>query len=548
MSLTRNLVPFSFAGLLCLTLSFSPSFLVAQTKHALLVAVGKYELPDKLGTLKYPEADARAIQGILTREDGSGYQVTLLLGPDATRARILEELEKISKEGKAGGHLILGFFGHGVQFGADAYFCPYDTNVRQVVNADGQKEWIGNKPLLEPDPATMVPMREMLAAMDLSKAGSKLLLADCCRENPNGARGITSRAFGSELRLSDLPNNTAAFFACDRDELAYELDELGHGVFTKAFLDALANSERPTANELSVTVSRGVTNILASQNKTQTVKPLVSGVIDLGIINIVGPVGSGAPDMQRSGVAPTLTEPSAEIATIRNSIDLQLVPIPAGKFRMGSPTTEAGRYSDEPPREVTISRGFHMSVTEVTQSQYQAVMGSNPSIVRQPQHPVENVTWQEAVRFCEALSNRPEEKAAGRSYRLPTEAEWEYAARASQTTRFHFGDELERLSDFAWFKSNSDGNTPQAVKQKQPNAFGLYDMYGNVYEWCSDWYVKLPSGAATDPQGPTTGGERVMRGGSFRDDAKFLRSAARMSYPPQEAKAFCGFRVVMEER
>ncbi|XZE18018.1 SUMF1/EgtB/PvdO family nonheme iron enzyme [Pirellulaceae bacterium SH449] len=533
---------FSFFLLACSALHSDAS---AQTKHALLVAVNDYSRSDYLKSLRYAELDAIAIRDILVRDDGSGYEVTLLLGVEATKNRILQELEAIANAGTPEGQLILGFFGHGVQYGADAYFCPYDTKLRQVINKDGQKEFDGNRPLLEPDPESLVPMKEMLAAMAVANVRSRLLLADCCRENPNAARGgVETRAFGSGTKLSDLPNNSAAFFACDENEKAHELETVQHGAFTRAFLDAFSQSARPTANGLSADVPRGVSELLKAYNKKQNVKTLVNGLVDLGIVNTRPANSEGKVEMLPSSGAPKLMEPAAEVATIRNSVDMQLVPIPGGKFLMGSPESEEGRYKDERLRQVMISP-FYMSVTEVTQSQYEAVVGRNPSVVRGPQHPVESVTWDDAVKFCQILTERLEEKAAGRTYRLPTEAEWEYAARAGQPTTYHFGQQGNLLNDFAWNRNNAD--KPREVRAKKPNPFGLHDMYGNVYEWCSDWYTAdLDRQAGQDPKGPSSGTERVVRGGSFREDSRMMRSAARLSYPAKEAKAFCGFRVVME--
>ena len=539
--LTKHLVLIVALALLVL-----PSVVHAQSKLALLVAVDEYSRSDYLKKLSFAEKDATAIRDILIREDGSGYKVTLLLGPEATRERILQELEKIAQTEGAGGHLILGFFGHGVQYGADAYFCPYDAKLRQVINKDGQKQFDGNRPLLEPDPASLVTMKEMLGAMAVPNVRSRLLLADCCRENPNAARGVVgTRAFGTGTKLSDLPNNSAAFFACDENEKAHEVEGVGHGAFTKAFLDAFAESARPTANGLSADIPRGVTELLKPYKEKQNVKTLVNGLVDLGIVNSRPTAKAPMAEMSTSSTAPKLVEPPTALVTVRNVIDMQLVPIKGGTFQMGSPELEEGRYSrDEKARQVTISP-FYLSVSEVTQSQYAAVMGKNPSVVRGPQHPVESVSWEDAVRFCQVLSDRPEEKAAGRSYRLPTEAEWEYAARAGQSGPYHFGNQVKLLNDFAWNRANSD--QPREVKTKQPNAFGLHDMYGNVYEWCSDWYTpELDRQAGQDPKGPTTGTERVVRGGSFREEAKMMRSAARLSFPPKEARAIFGFRVVME--
>ena len=170
-----------------------------------------------------------------------------------------------------------------------------------------------------------------------------------------------------------------------------------------------------------------------------------------------------------------------------NSIGMKLRLIPAGEFMMGSPGTESGREDDETQHRVSITKPFYLGVTEVTQEQYQKVMGTNPSYFKGPQNPVETVSWADAVEFCRKLSAMPAEKTAGHVYRLPTEAEWEYACRAGTTTAYSFGDDASRLGDYGWFGGNSDSKTHQ-VGEKKPNAWGLYDMHGGVYEWCQDRY------------------------------------------------------------
>ncbi len=229
------------------------------------------------------------------------------------------------------------------------------------------------------------------------------------------------------------------------------------------------------------------------------------------------------------------------------------VKIPAGTFMMGSPTTESGRDSDEGPQhQVTISKGFELQATEVTQGQWVAVMGSNPSDFKSPQdcpgehvesggvrmcpnNPVQQVSWNMAQEFIQKLNSRGD----GYRYRLPTEAEWEYAARGG-TTGPYAGD----LEAMAWYDQNSGGMT-HPVAKKQANAWGLYDMHGNVWEWTADWYASsYSSGAVTDPTGPSTGSNRVVRGGGWDYGARFCRSAFRHNLSPDDRGGNLGFRLL----
>jgi formylglycine-generating enzyme required for sulfatase activity len=234
-----------------------------------------------------------------------------------------------------------------------------------------------------------------------------------------------------------------------------------------------------------------------------------------------------------------------------------MVFIPPGTFRMGSPTNEVDRYDWEGPQTaVTISRGFWMGKYLVIQGDYLAVVGSNPSYFTSANgysddltRPVEMVSWFEATNYCGALTQR--ERAAGRIatnsvYRLPTEAEWEYACRGWTSTRFSYGDDpgYTNLSNYAWYWDNS-GETTDAVGQKLPNPWGLYDMHGNVWEWCQDWYGDYAGGIAVDPQGPPTGSLRVIRGGDWGSGAWLCRSAYRINFNPDIRSLYIGFRVVL---
>jgi formylglycine-generating enzyme required for sulfatase activity len=237
--------------------------------------------------------------------------------------------------------------------------------------------------------------------------------------------------------------------------------------------------------------------------------------------------------------------------------------IPPGTFRMGSPTNEVDRLDNEGPQTaVTISRGFWMGKYEVTQGEYLAVMGSNPSsFPGDPNRPVETLSWDDATNYCSQLTQQ--ERTAGRIatnsvYRLPTESEWEYACRGWTSTRFSYGDDAgyTNLTSYAWFFDNSglmaqplppeSAITTHPVGQKLPNPWGLYDMHGNVWEWCQDRYGDYPGGIALDPQGPATGLSGVVRGGDYISYAKSCRSAQRRDlFDLHHKQVLIGFRVLL---
>lgn len=226
-----------------------------------------------------------------------------------------------------------------------------------------------------------------------------------------------------------------------------------------------------------------------------------------------------------------------ELPEITNSIGIRMKLIPAGTFRMGGVVGEL-------PHQVTLTKPFYLGVHEVTNAQWKAVMDSVPSTRKDVDGPVEQVSWEDAVDFCRKLSEHPQEKREGRVYRLPTEAEWEWACRAGTTTSYSFGDDESVLSDYGWFTGNS-GDQTHPVGKKKPNPWGLYDMYGNVWEWCSDWHDFYPVGAATDPQGPAESTERVLRGGACVSRAGYCQSAYRRRDDPSLRNLDVGFRLAL---
>ena len=219
---------------------------------------------------------------------------------------------------------------------------------------------------------------------------------------------------------------------------------------------------------------------------------------------------------------------------------------PPGTFTMGSPASEEGRFDNETQHQVTLTRGFWMLETEVTQNMWESVMGNNPSQFKGVKLPVERVTWEDCQKFIEQLNTiltgTPVPDLAGTpgtdfKFSLPTEAQWEYACRAGTTTAYHFGNSLSAE------QANINGNQTRDVGSYPANAWGLKDMHGNVWEWCQDWYGDYPSGAVTDPTGAERGSNRVLRGGSWGDAAQICRSAYRVSRDPAYRSIRVGLRL-----
>lgn len=293
-----------------------------------------------------------------------------------------------------------------------------------------------------------------------------------------------------------------------------------------------------------------------------------SAVLTASVLALVFVVGQfsgtarGADDAKKPAA-------TATPQTVVNSIGMRLVLIPAGEFQMGASESEVGSRVDERPvHRVRITRPFLLDSHEVTQEEYQKVMGINPSNfcstgdgarkvkgIDTRQFPVEQVSWTDAVAFCEKLSALPEEQKAGRVYRLPTESEWQYACRAGTTTPFHYGTALGAAD------ANINGNFPYGgaprskmlgrtakVGSYKPNAFGLYDMHGNVSEMTGDWYARFyfAESPMDDPPGAEKGGDRVVLGGGWGTDAARCRSAFRRSNAPSGKASYFGFRVAAD--
>jgi len=266
----------------------------------------------------------------------------------------------------------------------------------------------------------------------------------------------------------------------------------------------------------------GIILIISTQETevSSTFTPSATGIID---------VKSGK--MARISVAEDI---AAEVIAF---LEKEMVLIPAGKFKMGSPASEKGRSDDEKQHEVTLTNPFYLGKYEVTQEQWESVMGKDPNDTKGAKLPVTDVSWNDCQEFIKKLNAK-----TNGGYRLPTEAEWEYACRAGTTTSYSFGDEITPKD--ANYNESQIGRKPAIVGSYRPNAFGLYDMHGNVWEWCNDWHGYLQDGEATDPMGPSTRKGPALRGGSFANVDSVVRSSARLDYGgPHSGQDNFGFRL-----
>jgi formylglycine-generating enzyme required for sulfatase activity len=542
-------------------------------KYALLIGVRKYD-PKTLRPLPYSENDINDLAAVLERTGYSHDDITILtesvgagdfqllpLGKNIrARLGIPEKPGQPFKRGLALGPLdasdsiIVGLAGHGCQFDpeGESYFCPMDADLT--------------------DESSLIPFSDIARALDGCKAGLKLLLVDACRNNPQilanraGERPVVDLPSLSRPFVKNPPGGTALFFSCSPGEVAFEDPDVKHGIFFDHVikgLDGEADRDgdgKVDVSELAAFAPKEVALHVARKYRVEQTVQVVSNV--RGAAALV--------DLGRSGLAKALT----------NSIGMKLVLIPAGEFMMGAADGEPEAEDREKPQHrVRISRPFYLGAHEVTQRQYWDVTGTNPSWFSADGggkdkvagnetggYPVEQVSWFDAVSFCNKLSEKEGltlryalegdrvELRTGTGYRLPTEAEWEYACRAGTETPFAFGPRLSQteanfngLGTYNGSARGTSGVVTTVVGSYRPNAFGLYDMHGNVSEWCWDGYEgeDYAGSASVDPAvEPNASTQRVSRGGSWSIDPQCARSAYRIGNDPAARHAGQGFRVV----
>lgn len=498
---------------------------VFAANYAVLVGVEQYEHP-KLREpvpLKYPIEDVTELGDILKQ---SGYEVVLLTDDTGktnralrpTNANVDTQVKAVLRKCQKSDTVILAFAGHGLQFAGqnDAYFCPLDA-----------------RPFSD-EADSLVSISGIHRQLEKSFAGVKIIFIDACRNDPDPGRG---RGLDADSAPPP-PKGVGAIFSCSAGQRAFEHDDLKHGVFFDTLLSGMRSDARDRRGEvtfegLALHVRREVPRRVAE----------------------LFPMREQLPNLKADlvGIPPVLLSAIPQ-AVITNSIGMKLRLILAAEFMMGSPENELGREDDEHQHRVRISQPFYLQTTEVTQRQWESVMGTTPwqddefGLFREgSEYPAVSVRWNDTVEFCRKLSAKERLEC-----RLPSEAEWEYACRAASRSAYSFGDN-STLKDYAWFGGNATAVNEEyahRVGLKRPNDWGLYDMHGNVAEWCSDRYDSdyYKSSPLSDPRGPSFGSWRLVRGGSWDTRLESARSADRSSTSAGYRSCHVGFRVLRSSK
>jgi formylglycine-generating enzyme required for sulfatase activity len=520
-------------------------------KVALLVGPSTY-LHD-FGKLNYTARDVEALAVVL--RDGGFDEVVVLTDPPegknpATRANVLDRLEKLvakqpnpANNVRQGDVVMVVLSGHGLELDVpdpekpgktrrEAFFAPVDGNKGK--------------------PDTLVSLGHLVNDVLAPCGGRNLLLVDACREiyDPNKGRGIGGRSVS-------LTGQTAVLFSCSTGELSFEADEVKHGVFTHAVLE-VAKEVREAGRPLSWA---GLIARVEERMGTDAVKKLIPAGQTQTPVLAAGQVPATELLASRDDAARELA-PGERLEEFEYVVEggkrkgkrrvlavdlgggqtMEFVRIPKGTFLMGSPDGEKDADANEKPqRRVEVTRDFYLGKYEVMQAQYKAVTGASPSRSKGDRLPVEAVSWNDSVAFCEALS-----KKVKRTVHLPTEVQWEYACRAGTTTPFHFGSRLN--GDLANSNRGLMGKTAD-VGSYPANPWGLHDMHGNVYEWCRDYYGPYDKvEGVNDPIQLTKQSEniRIIRGGNTDTRDWVCRSARRgWHMPDRNDLNNCGFRVCL---
>jgi formylglycine-generating enzyme required for sulfatase activity len=514
---------------------------------ALVIGNGSYRHTDSMPKLANPPNDADDMATALRR---FGFEV--VAKKNLTKEEMDEAITDFGRKIADSDAALFYYAGHGLQVKGQNYMVPVDANIDSEAKV----------------PYRAVNVNLLLDEMDSSRSWVNIVMLDACRNNPISGkfRSGSSRGLAPP---STMPKGTVVVYATDPGNVA--ADGSGrNGLFTAGLLTAFRGSDLTLAGVLT----RASEEVERNSNQQQT--PYINGPATVQkrfAFNMTSP--SSMTDLQPSEYRPeplkpvpvaepakkfklnpivveepppTPVEPrplpSVPVAEPRYVpptpkppavAEIEMINVPGGCFQMGD-TFGDGFASEKPLHEACVN-DFAIGKYEVTQGQWRKVMGNNPSNFSScgDDCPVEQVSWNDVQEFVRKLNSQ-----TGKRYRLPTEAEWEYAARSGGKQEKYSGGDY--VDDVAWYKDNSGGKT-HPVGQKRANGLGIHDMSGNVWEWVSDRYGDYSSGRQQNPQGPSSGSSRVNRGGSWGDDARYVRAASRSDFSPDVRRSYLGFRL-----
>ena len=512
-------------------------------RYALLIGVNRYAKPIK--SLQFCVKDMELLADCFEKTGIPKENIFLVTDDSPFELRptggvIRRQVETITSLAGPNDQLIVAFSGHGAMVNGESYLCPSDTDLKDK-NSIVSRDWVFEK-------------------LEKCRAKQKVFIIDACRDEIsfNGGKAVE----GAHTLDDPFGADTHGFIlisSCDKKQQSWEHPEIQHGVFTYFLAQGLSGEARNDRGYVSIiglfqyASSKTRSFVYRKFNMVQVPMFRQGGeMTDFYLAKVDRPFRPG--DFL---IKPFPTEQlkAGDKHVIKvNGVDFTFRYCPPGMFMMGSPTSEAERLDEEKQHKVTLTKGFWILETEVTVAMYKAYIDDiryesdvetdyswqesdsqdswlNPGFHQDDDHPVTNVSWSEAAGFCQWLS-----KKSGLNFTLPTETQWEYACRAGTT-----GAYAGVLDEMAWYNDNNGKTHP--VGKKKPNAWGLYDMHGNVWEWCLDCMADYPS-VATDPIAASYGSQRVLRGGGWNSLAGFCRSAFRFNNDPRNRNNNQGFRCV----
>jgi formylglycine-generating enzyme required for sulfatase activity len=491
-----------------LLLSYLIAFSAVAQERRLALVIGNKNYTE-IKPLANPINDARAMETALQE---CGFEVMRL--ENATKRSMENQIRAFSEKLKDYSAGLFFYAGHGMEIGGTNYIVPIDIS-SEITEKDVAYECVNTNWVQE----------KMGEAGAINK--TNILILDACRNNPfrkiRGSREITADTWSPP---KELPTGVITCYAASLGETASD-GEGNNGLYTSILLRHI----RTSGISIEDVFKRVRTELL----KKGAQKPIESTSLTGDFYFVQGTVKKTPPPPVEDTYTPSSSPSSSNFTETHDGTRFDMVFVQGGSFQMGS-----DEYSSEKPiHQVTLS-DFYIGKTEVTQRQWYAIMGTNPSYFKNCDDcPVKQVSWNDVQEFLQKLKQK-----TGKNYRLPTEAEWEYAARGGNKSRGYTYAGSNNIDDVAWYNSNSDSKT-HSVAGKDANELGIYDMTGNVWEWCSDWYDEnyYSNSPSSNPKGASSGTYRVLRGGSWYDYTPVCRAAYRARVNPADRYYLGGFRV-----